>query len=71
MGTYNKVMIYIWWIIAVSSAIGVTIMGIRFGFDRWYQYYFFSILALLMVFMKRLMMKRMQKHIDELENKNK
>lgn len=64
-------MIYVWWTIAIGSAIAVTIMGIKFGFDRWFQYYFFTILALFMIFMKKFMTKRMKKHLEELENNQK
>ncbi|TXI84100.1 MAG: hypothetical protein E6Q37_09040 [Crocinitomicaceae bacterium] len=67
MGIYNKVMLYFWLVMAVLIFVGVTIMGIYEGFDRWVFSYLFGGISLLMFFVRRYMMKRMVKHMAYLE----
>lgn len=71
MENYNKIMIYVWLTIAIGSAIGVTIMGFLKGFDIWFQYYFITIMSLLIIWMKRVMMKRFEKNKNEFDNRKK
>jgi SNF family Na+-dependent transporter len=68
MNKYNKVMLYVWLFIAVASFIIVTIMGFKEGFDRWSSSYVLSAIALLMFFVRKWMMNRMQKHMDYLNS---
>lgn len=67
MGNYNKIMQYFWLAAAVLITLFVTIKGFMEGFDRWYQFYIFAVIALLMFLVRRWMMKRMIKHIAFLE----
>lgn len=71
MDKYNKIMIYVWFTIAIGSAIAVTIMGFLKGFDIWFQYYFISIMAFLMVVMKKVMMKRFERNSKEFDKEKK
>lgn len=64
-------MIYIWWFIAIGSAIFITYMGINQGFGEWYQFYFFTLIAILMIVVKKVMMKRYLKHMEQSENNKK
>lgn len=60
------------WLAAFVVITGiVTYMGFKEGFDRWYYNYVFSALALFAYLTRRYMMKRVQKHQDFLNNKNK
>jgi hypothetical protein len=71
MEYYNKIMLYFWLSLAIVAGITVTYMGFAEGFDRWLPYYVVPGLALLMYFFRKIMMKRMQKHLKFLEEKNK
>lgn len=71
MDLYNKVMLYFWLMLSIVSAIITTYKGFVEGFDRWYFYYAVSVVAILMFFFKKWMVKRMQKHIEYLNEKNK
>lgn len=52
---------------AVIITIFVTVMGFREGFGRWYFYYIFAFIALLMYIVRRWMIKRMHKHMEFLQ----
>lgn len=71
MEFYNKVMLYFWLGTAIVSSLIFTYMGITEGFDRWLAYYVISIIALLMYFARRWMIKRMNKHLKFLEEQRK
>ena len=71
MGIYNKIMHYFWMAMAILITVFVTIMGFREGFDRWYQFYIFAVIALLMYLLRRWMMKRMIRHLAFLEEQKK
>jgi hypothetical protein len=71
MNTYNKVMLYFWLAASIVTAIIVTYNGFQEGFDRWAMYYLFSALSLLMYFVRKWMMKRMQNHMEYLKNQSK
>ncbi len=61
-------MLYVWLFVAVASFIIVTVMGFKEGFDRWFSSYVLSAIALLMFFVRKWMMNRMQKHMDYLNS---
>jgi multidrug transporter EmrE-like cation transporter len=63
MHQYNKIMLYFWLFAGIFIAIGVTYMGITEGFDKWITSYTFAALAILMFFMRRYMVRRMEKHV--------
>ena len=63
MHQYNKIMLYFWLFAGILIAIGVTYMGVTEGFDKWLTSYIFSALAILMFFMRRYMLRRMEKHV--------
>lgn len=71
MERYNQVMLYFWLFAGAFGLIAVTYFGIQEGFDKWTYYYIFPGMAILMYFMRRYMMKRMQKHMEFLEEKEK
>ena len=64
-------MVYFWLVMGIGTAAAITYFGFKEGFDRWYHFYVFSIIALLMFFLRRMMMKRMEKHQKFLEDQNK
>ena len=67
MGIYNKIMLYFWLAMAIFIFIGVTVMGIKSGFDRWYHFYLFGVISLFMFIVRRWMLKRMERHLLFLE----
>lgn len=67
MGTYNKIMLYFWLGMSILITVVVTFMGFKEGFDRWYFYYIFSGLAFFAFITRRWMMKRMEKHVNWME----
>ena len=67
MLTYNKIMRYVWLIGTIVSFLIVTIMGIKEGFKTWVHFYTFPVIGLMMFLMKSWMMKRMEKHLQYLE----
>lgn len=71
MHQYNKIMLYFWLFLGVFVAIGVTYMGITEGFSKWMTSYTFSVLAFLMFFMRRYMIRRMEKHTAYLAEQEK
>lgn len=71
MDFYNKLMSYFWVLLAIVSTVIVTYLGFTEGFERWAYMYAVPIVATLMFFFKRWMIKRMKKHMEFLEEKNK
>jgi SNF family Na+-dependent transporter len=71
MEFYNKIMLYFWLSMFVLITGVVTFMGVQYGFERWYFYYVFALLALLMFVVRRWMMRRMKKHLEFLEEQKK
>ncbi|MBI2257281.1 MAG: hypothetical protein HYU67_00085 [Flavobacteriia bacterium] len=69
MELYNKVMLYFWLSMSFVSALAITYMGFQDGFDRWVYYYIIPVLALLMYLLRKYMLKRMQKHLEYLKQK--
>jgi hypothetical protein len=70
MGIYNKVMLYFWLVMAIFIFVGVTVMGLKSGFERWYHFYLFGAISLLMFFVKKWMLKRMERHLLFLQEQN-
>ena len=68
MNKYNKFMLYLWLVVSIGSALIVTFKGITEGFERWYSYYVISGISFFMYFIRRWMMKRMEKHMEYLKN---
>ena len=71
MNFYNKIMLKFWLIVAIVIPIVVTYLCITDSFKLWGSYYVFSIIALFMYFTRRWMMKRMEKHLQYLEEQKK
>lgn len=65
METYNKIVMYIWWTVAIASASIITFMGFKQGFDRWAEYYVFTLMAVFIIVVRRFMMKRVSKNMKE------
>jgi hypothetical protein len=70
MNLYNKIMLNFWLAVGVVLLVFVTYKSLTDGFNKWGYYYVFAGLALLMYVTRKFMMKRMQKHLEYLENKN-
>ena len=66
MRFYNKIMLYFWLVAGILIFIVVTVMGFKEGFKIWNYYYLFSGLAILMFIVRRWMMKRMYRHLNEM-----
>ena len=71
MNTYNKIMKVIWLLMGSVMFIAVTVMCFIDGFDKWAFYYPLVLLAFGMYFFKVWMMKRMEKHIEYMAEKEK
>lgn len=67
MKTYNKIMEWFWLSIGILILIVVTVMGFMEGFERWVYYYVLDVFAFGTYFMRRWMRKRMEKHLEWLE----
>lgn len=67
MRTYNKIMLYFWLFISVLLFIVITYMAISEGFKKWSFYYVFAFLALFAFLTRRWMMRRMEKHVQYME----
>gem|GEM_PF-234893 len=70
MQTYNKIMLYFWLFAGIISFLIVTYNCVTIGIDKWGSYYVSSVIAFLMFFFKRWMMKRMEKHNEYLSSIN-
>lgn len=55
-------MVYVWLAIAIGSFIVITFNAITQDFNRWNIYYIFPVIAIIMFFIKKWMMKRFEKH---------
>jgi membrane protein YdbS with pleckstrin-like domain len=69
MNTYNKIMKMFWLVFAVILFVVITFKGFSEGFERWWMFYPFVLLAVGMYFFKIWMMKRMEKHIAYMREK--
>lgn len=64
-------MLYFWLVVAVLIFLFVSYMSFTDGIKKWWPYYVFVLTSLGMFFFKKWMMKRMEKHLKFLEEKNK
>lgn len=71
MKTYNKLMSYFWLIMAIGMTVYITVMVFVEGYKKWVPFYVFALIAFIMFFVKKWMMKRMEKHMEFLNNQNK
>ncbi|WP_107038423.1 hypothetical protein [Brumimicrobium mesophilum] len=71
METYNKIMQFFWLGVGIVTIVAVTYLGFTEGFERWSGYYIFGVFAILLFFVRRIMMKRMVKHQQFLDEQNK
>lgn len=71
MNFYNKVMLYFWLAAAILIFIITSYMSYSEGIKKWGFYYIFVASALLMFIVKRWMMRRMEKHLNYLEEQKK
>lgn len=71
MEFYNKIMSFFWLLLAIGSAAVITYFGFTDGFNRWTYYYAVPVVAIIMYFFKKWMVKRMQRHMEYLNEKDK
>lgn len=64
-------MLYFWLVVAAAIFLFTTYMCITVGFKKWVWYYMFAAIAVMMFFFKKWMMKRMEKHIQYMEEQRK
>lgn len=57
-------MTYVWLIAGIAIFALTTVMSLADDVRKWGFYYVFSLIAFLMFFMKRWMVKRMKKHLQ-------
>lgn len=69
MQLYNKIMLYFWLFAAIVVFLITTYMSMTDGIKKWGFYYIFVVIALMMFVVKKWMMKRMEKHMQFLEEK--
>lgn len=73
MNAYNKIMLYFWLAAGSLITIGVTLKmfqeGLPNGWLKWRFYYLFALLCFIMYFLRKVMIKRMEKHMEFLANK--
>ena len=69
MNTYNQITKIMWLVMASIGSIAVTVMCFIEGFDKWVYYYPLVLLMFGMYFFKAWMMKRMERHITYMKEK--
>ena len=71
MNKYNQLMLKFWLVVSIILPLVITYFVITVGFKKWGQYYVLAIFTFLMYIVRRWMMKRMQKHLEFLEDQSK
>ena len=71
MNKYNQLMLKFWLVVSIILPLVITYFVITDGFKKWGQYYVLAIFTFLMYIVRRFMMKRMQKHLEFLEDQSK
>jgi hypothetical protein len=71
MNKYNQLMLKFWLVVSIILPLVITYFVITDGFKKWGQYYVLAIFTFLMYIVRRWMMKRMQNHLEFLENQSK
>ncbi len=64
-------MLNFWLAVGIVLLVFVSYKSITDGFNKWGYYYIFAGLALLMYFVRKFMLKRMEKHFKYLEDQQK
>lgn len=67
MGTYNKLMLKFWLVVTIILPLVITYFVITEGLKKWGSYYILAVFTLFMYLVRRWMMKRMEKHLEFLE----
>lgn len=67
MRRYNKIMLYFWLVISILIFVVVTFMALSEGFKKWSFHYIFAGLAFLAFISRRWMMRRMERHLEFME----
>lgn len=68
---YNQLSGYLWLVIAGLSFLTITYKIATEGAQTWLPYFIIPVMALLMYFTKRWMMKRMYRHLQEMAEQKK
>lgn len=71
MNKYNKLMLKFWLIVSILLPIIITYFVVTEGFKKWGSYYILAIFTFVMYIIRRYMMKRMEKHLEYLEEQRK
>ena len=71
MNKYNQLMLKFWLVVSIVLPLVITYFVITDGFKKWGQYYVLAIFTFLMYIVRRWMMKRMQKHLEFLDDQSK
>lgn len=69
MQLYNKIMSYFWLAAGIVLLVVISYLSITQGIKKWGFYYFFVFSSFGMYFFKKWMMKRMEKHLAYLQEK--
>jgi hypothetical protein len=69
MQVYNKIMLYFWLLVGIASLGLVSYQCYIEGVDKWGFYFSMPLVAFLMFFFKKWMMKRMDRHLEFLNSK--
>lgn len=69
MNTYNNIMKNVWLVGAIVMFIYITYKCITEDAATWYPYYAMAVIAIFMYFVKKAMIKRMNKHNEYMKNK--
>ena len=69
MQQYNNIMLYFWLLVGFFITIAITYLVITQGFRKWGIYYLMAFMSFAMYFLRKWMMKRMEKHAEYMQNK--
>jgi c-di-AMP phosphodiesterase-like protein len=69
MENYNKFMLKLWFVASIAIPIVVTYLVITEGFKKWGAYYVLAAFTIIIYLLRRYMMKRMEKHLQYLKQK--
>jgi SNF family Na+-dependent transporter len=71
MKLYNKIMVKFWLIMSIVVFVLTTYKCIVDDYRQWVYYYVIALVALFMYYMKRWMIRRMLKHMAEMDSRAK
>lgn len=69
MELYNKIMLKVWLIVAIVVFLFTTYKCVVEDYRQWVFMYVIPVIAFFMWMMKRWMMRRMEKHLEEMNKK--